>query len=632
MPTTNKEREMRIAQRRVEGFARQFGEAHRNLARHAAFPLVLTADLLYQIWANFVPEAPWTTVAHVLLSRLCRQVGYEMYEMDIGDRNLLLRELKGKFGQERFDELGEFLLDYVAQRLTDDDADTQDLREAQEWTALAYTKPDEAARELAQALSQRVQQEDMGEVLRLASLVETLAQPLIEAGFEPLLVYSLATKSFIFDTLEDAVEQFEEILDEESQLWVAGISLSVPKQIISQILESKEPVSYHQASADELRRIKQAIEIMGWEEVDKRYSEFEKNVYNIVVIGKTGAGKSSLINYLYGGTIAQTGVGKPVIKKGFQRYNLTWESIPINIYEFWGLEVGQAPERLHDELKEHGIDRPVSEWFHTIYYCINAASARIEPFEFNIIQDLMTNKYRVIVVLTRAELMSGDSLSRLKNWIRKEVSSEIPIIEVCSVVETTRIGKTHTFGKYELQNETLRGFWNAITVRLPERCEFVLHKEVDKWCEEQKQYLNSMHRFNKSEIKETIENNYNDFFKNLKETRYEIVIGEVKKIVSYYKQLTTILEYPPPEDFPEFTLENKKLISNSFIEEIAVLVEEAQQSDLRTIGRLIDDLLPDTRPELLLKINEFGQELKDEISKQKPELSQIIEKIRRNTP
>ncbi len=33
------------------------------------------------------------------------------------DRNLLLRELKEQFGQERFDKLGEFVLDYVAQRL-----------------------------------------------------------------------------------------------------------------------------------------------------------------------------------------------------------------------------------------------------------------------------------------------------------------------------------------------------------------------------------------------------------------------------------------------------------------------------------------------------------------------------------
>jgi hypothetical protein len=197
MPTTNKEREIRIAQRRVEGFAQQFGEAHRNLARHAAFPLVLTPDLLYQIWANFVPEAPWTAVAHVLLSRLCRQVGYEMYEMDIADRNLLLRELKGEFGQERFDELGEFLLDYVAQRLTDDEADTRDLREAQEWTVLAYTKPGELAHQMMQKLAERVQQDDIGEILRLASLVETWTEPLMEEGFEPLLVYSRGVDSLV---------------------------------------------------------------------------------------------------------------------------------------------------------------------------------------------------------------------------------------------------------------------------------------------------------------------------------------------------------------------------------------------------------------------------------------------------
>ncbi len=181
--TTAKEREMRVAVRRIEGFAKQFGEAHRNLARHAAFPLSLTPDLLYQIWANFVPEAPWEAVAHLLLSRLCRQVGYEMYEMDISDRNLLLRELKEQLGQERLEELAEFLLDYVAQRLTDDDPDTQDLAEAQEWTALAYTKPDELARELAEALSARVKQQDITEVLRLVSLVETFAEPLIEGGF-----------------------------------------------------------------------------------------------------------------------------------------------------------------------------------------------------------------------------------------------------------------------------------------------------------------------------------------------------------------------------------------------------------------------------------------------------------------
>ncbi|MEH2187417.1 MAG: AAA-like domain-containing protein [Nostoc sp.] len=226
----NQTRAMRIAQRRVEGFAQQFGEAHRNLARHAAFPLVLTPDLLYQIWANFVPEAPWTSVAHVLLSRLCRQVGYEMYEMDIADRNLLLRELKEQFGQERFDELGEFLLDYVAQRLTDDDADTWDLREAQEWTALTYTKPDEAARELAQALSRRVKQEDMGEVLRLCSLVESFAEPLLKAGFEPLLTYTDGIAALVRGNQESAASQFSKLLIQGHQVQIAGVNLNIPQE------------------------------------------------------------------------------------------------------------------------------------------------------------------------------------------------------------------------------------------------------------------------------------------------------------------------------------------------------------------------------------------------------------------
>lgn len=276
-------RAMRIARKRVEGFSQQFGEAHHNLARHAAFPLVLTPDLLYQIWANFVPEAPWVAVAHVLLSRLCQQVGYEMYEIDIADRNLLLRELKEEFGQEKFDELGEFLLDYVAQQLTDDDSDTQDLREAQEWTALAYTKPDKAARELAQRLSEMVQQEDMGEVLRLASLVETLAEPLIEKGFQPLLVYSQGMKSFFYGDLNEAVAQLEEIVDEESQLWVSDINLSIPEEIKDQISESFEPeVSYLRATQPGLETIEEAIRIKDWEKLDERWIRASKTSVEIL--------------------------------------------------------------------------------------------------------------------------------------------------------------------------------------------------------------------------------------------------------------------------------------------------------------------------------------------------------------
>jgi hypothetical protein len=273
MATTNKEREMLVAVEQIVGFAKQFDEAHLNLACHAAFPLVLTPDLLYQIWAHFVPEAPWTAVARVLLSRLCRQVGYEMYEMDIAVRNLLLKELKEQFGQKRLEELGAFLIDYVAQQLTGDDPDTQDLREAQEWTALAYTKPDEAARKLAQALTQRVKQEDMAEILRLTSLVETFAEPLVEAGFEPLLVYVNGMATFIRGNQESAKYQWGKLPVQERQIQIAGVSLYIPI-MISKIPPQPKQFEFilEQCSAEQAEILKKVrTKILG---VDSRLREF----------------------------------------------------------------------------------------------------------------------------------------------------------------------------------------------------------------------------------------------------------------------------------------------------------------------------------------------------------------------
>ncbi|EDX78728.1 hypothetical protein MC7420_7381 [Coleofasciculus chthonoplastes PCC 7420] len=245
MATTNQEREKRIAVERIVGFAKQFGEAHLNLACHAAFPLVLTPDLLYQIWATFIPETPWTAVARVLLSRLCRQVGYEMYEMDIQVRNLLLRELKEQFGQQRLEELGAFLIDYVAQQLTEYDPATQDLREAQEWTALAYTQPAEAGQKLAEVLSETVKREniDMAEVLRLTSLVETYAEPLEEFGFKPLLRYSQAMKSFVIGDIAGATAKFDKVLEDSSQEDILGIQLPIPSLVPT---STKQPRSYYQ--------------------------------------------------------------------------------------------------------------------------------------------------------------------------------------------------------------------------------------------------------------------------------------------------------------------------------------------------------------------------------------------------
>ena len=280
MVRVNQEREKQVAVERIVGFAEEFGEEHLYLACHGAFSLMLTPDLLYQIWANFVPEAPWIAVARVLLSRLCKQVGYESYEMDIEVRNLLLRELKEFQGKGRLEELGAFLLEYVQQRLIEDDPDTQNLREAQEWTALAYTKPDEVARKLAEALSERLKQEEIGEVLRLSSLVETLAEPLVEAGFEPLLVYSREIGCFVRDNLQNVKESTIEIIKSKK---ISGKS-TLNKVDLKTILLVE----------DELEVIQKVSNILEKEKIKVQGND---NVQEIIKLAESGTIDLILINY-----------------------------------------------------------------------------------------------------------------------------------------------------------------------------------------------------------------------------------------------------------------------------------------------------------------------------------------------
>ena len=111
-----------IAARRIASFEKRFGREHLYLAYHAALPLVLTSDILYSLWINFrqdirgeALDIPWFAVSDLLLSSLCNEVGYEIYQMDATVRNELLNRLKQdeRFGKTRIEELSNFLLDYI---------------------------------------------------------------------------------------------------------------------------------------------------------------------------------------------------------------------------------------------------------------------------------------------------------------------------------------------------------------------------------------------------------------------------------------------------------------------------------------------------------------------------------------
>jgi transcriptional regulator with XRE-family HTH domain len=150
--------------------------------------------------------------------------------MDAAVRNLLLNRLKKdeNFGQLRINELSDFLLVYVRQQLNSSDQEVRDFAQVQRWTALAYVRPSEAACELKLALEE-VYQQDRSEQVRLASLIETFAEPLAE--FQPLLVYAREMGKLTHANVESEIYQFQKATREERKVEVVGKNLPIPEQI-----------------------------------------------------------------------------------------------------------------------------------------------------------------------------------------------------------------------------------------------------------------------------------------------------------------------------------------------------------------------------------------------------------------
>ncbi|MEY3825622.1 MAG: hypothetical protein RLZZ148_434, partial [Cyanobacteriota bacterium] len=245
--------EIKSAGRKIVEFVRKYDSLYLSLACHAAFPLVLTPELLYQIWAEFVNEAPWVSVAHLWLSPLCQEVSYEMFEMELNIRNLLLEELIAQKGKERLTQLGNFMIAYLEQRLVGVDADTQNLKERERITALAYTQPTEAARRLAQKLTAGVHTTDVREAFHWTTLAKTLANPLRDAGFEPLLTYN----DILFHCAQGNIAQHPGLVrkfqqkkpDIEGRL---GIKLSLPQGVQTDVVQEPVLLSVSESQEDKV--------------------------------------------------------------------------------------------------------------------------------------------------------------------------------------------------------------------------------------------------------------------------------------------------------------------------------------------------------------------------------------------
>jgi hypothetical protein len=174
-----------------------------------------------------------------MLSNLCKEVGHELYEMDGAVRDELLHQLQqdDRFGLERVRELADFVMAYIEQQLDSPDLDVRDLATSQQWRALAYKNPSEAAHHIAAALAQ-LPLNEKAEWIRMASLVNSLAEPL--SAFQPLLNYVRAMADLARGNVEAAATQMAKTVDANNQVRVEGVNLPIPDALNGKLPQSTE--------------------------------------------------------------------------------------------------------------------------------------------------------------------------------------------------------------------------------------------------------------------------------------------------------------------------------------------------------------------------------------------------------
>lgn len=206
---------------------------------------------------------------------------------------------------------------------------------------------------------------------------------------------------------------------------------------------------------------------------------FNKESTNVLIIGKSGVGKSSLVNYLFGKELQPVGVGAPVTKMQIKEFTYKYDKhFEMHIYDTWGLEPSTQKaelwkKKIFDEIARHDKES-ISEWFNTIIFCLNAKSSRIEDFELDIMEQLLREKNHLTIALTHCRSKEDPDGIILRKSIREELEKRgIDSLEdrnfvfVSNVKKALLGGSVEQFGKEEIFVSIIRNVWASLKSKVP---------------------------------------------------------------------------------------------------------------------------------------------------------------------
>ncbi len=142
----------------------------------------------------------------------------------------------------------------------------------------------------------------------------------------------------------------------------------------------------------------------------------ERGNINVLIAGRSGVGKSTLINAVFQKNLTETGQGRPVTQSTRE---IRKDGVPVTIFDTRGLEMSRFEETISELEKiitERSGDRDSNRHIHVAWLCIQEDGRRIEEAEIRL-HDMLSRHVPLISIITKA---------RSDNGFRNEVLNLLP--------------------------------------------------------------------------------------------------------------------------------------------------------------------------------------------------------------